>query len=161
MVDAAGVAAGDLVVDLGAGTGALVRPLLAVGATVVAVELHDGRLAVLRTGWPDQIEHRQLMVVRADALGVRLPRRPFAAVCNPPYAIGSQVVQRLLGPNSRLQRAAIVLPTPVARRFVEGRAPGAGRWLREYRVEIGLRLPRTAFQPPPKVGSAVLLVRRA
>lgn len=44
-VEAAGVRGGDLVVDLGAGTGALTRPLLAAGARVLAVELHPGRAA--------------------------------------------------------------------------------------------------------------------
>ncbi len=41
---------GDLVVDLGAGTGALTGPLLDAGARVIAVELHPGRASTLRSG---------------------------------------------------------------------------------------------------------------
>ena len=42
LVAGAGVAPGDLVLDVGAGTGPLTGALLDAGATVIAVELHPG-----------------------------------------------------------------------------------------------------------------------
>ena len=52
LVAAAGIGAGDLVLDIGAGAGAITRPLVAAGARVIAVELHPGRAAMLqRIGW--------------------------------------------------------------------------------------------------------------
>src|SRR5699024_11856054 len=44
----AGIQPGDLVFDLGAGTGAITLPLIEAGADVVAIELHPRRVAALR-----------------------------------------------------------------------------------------------------------------
>ena len=160
VVDESGVGAGQLVVDIGAGLGALVGPLLASGARVVAVELHDTRAQALRARWPAESASRRLVVVRVDALEFRLPRTPFNVVANPPYAIASPLIRRLLSPGSRLRTAHLVLPRPVARRWVSGEAPGAGRWSRQFSVSVLMPLPRTAFRPPPHVDSQLVLVRR-
>ena len=45
LVADSGVSRGDLVLDIGAGDGALTEPLLERGARVIAVELHPGRAA--------------------------------------------------------------------------------------------------------------------
>jgi 23S rRNA (adenine-N6)-dimethyltransferase len=53
-----------------------------------------------------------------------------------------------------------VLQRAVVNRWLAGDAPGAGRWMRCYDLSVGLRLPRKAFTPPPRVDSAVLVIRR-
>lgn len=147
---------GELVVDLGAGEGALTTHLVAAGAHVVSVELHPGRVQMLR----ERFAPAQVTVVRCDIAGFRLPRRPFRVVASPPYAMSSAVLRSLLTPRSRLVAADLVLQRAVVRRVCEGRAPGAGTWLREFDVRPGRTLPRRAFRPPPRVDSAVLVVRR-
>lgn len=147
---------GDLVIDVGAGLGALTRPLLDRGATVIAIERHPGRAAALERELGDRVR-----VVRADAADLKLPRRPFHVVANPPYAITTPLLGRLLHPGSRLVSAHVVLQEATARRWAEGRAPGAGRWLRTHELALGVKVPRRAFTPPPPVDSRVLrIVRR-
>lgn len=150
------VGPGELVVDLGAGEGALTAHLVAAGARVVSVELHPGRVLLLK----ERFASDEVTVVRCDIAAFRLPRRPFRVVASPPYAMSSAVVQSLLAPSSRLVAADLVLQRAVVRRLCEGRAPGAGRWLREFDVRSGRALPRRAFSPPPRVDSTVLVVRR-
>lgn len=157
IVAAAGIRATDLVLDLGASTGALTRPLLASGARVLAVELHPARLHVLRRLAEGD---ESLTVVRADVRDLRLPARPFRVVSNPPYAGASAVLARLLAPGSRLVRADLVVQRQLARRFVEGRAAGARRWSRTFDLTIARSLPRSAFAPPPRVDSVVLRISR-
>jgi len=152
----AGIQPGDLVVDVGAGTGAVTAPLVAAGARVVAVELHPERLAVLR----ERFAGDPVTVVRADAASLRLPRRPFRVVASPPFAVTSPLLRRLLAPGSQLMAADLVLQRSAALRWAGGRAPGAGRWGRDHAVGVGRTIPRRAFAPAPRVDCATLVIRR-
>ena len=158
LVADAGVAPGDLVLDIGAGDGAITAPLVAAGARVIAVELHPQRAALLRERFADA--GRRVTVVRADAADLRLPRRPFRVVASPPYAATALVLRRLLAPGSRLVAADLVLEHAAARRWATGRAPGAARWSRDFDAALGRRLPRSAFTPRPPIDSTTLLLRR-
>lgn len=149
----AGVGPGDLVLDIGAGTGALTGPLLASGARVIAVESHPGRRSELRTRFAARLDDRRLVVIGADAADLRLPRRPFDVVANPPFAVTSALLGRLLHRGSRLRRAHLVLQHGAARRAVE-------RPTDQWDLRLGRRVPRSAFAPPPRVDTTVLVVRR-
>jgi 23S rRNA (adenine-N6)-dimethyltransferase len=157
-VAAANVRPGELVLEVGAGRGALTAPLLDAGARVIAVERHPGRAAWLR----ERFAGRNVTVVEGDALAMDLPRRAFRVVASPPYAISTPLVRMLLAPGSRMISADLVLQRGAARRFsVDGaRGPGARGTARRWDLRLGLPVPRRAFTPPPRVDSVVLLARR-
>ena len=109
LVQASLVRPGDLVLDVGAGAGALTAHLLSVGARVIAVETHPGRARILR----ERFGH-DIIVVRADAGDPRLPGRPFRVVANPPFASSMALLRRLVSPGSRMISAEVVLPGHMA-----------------------------------------------
>lgn len=141
--------------DIGAGTGSLTAPLLATGARVIAIERHPGRRAALQRAVGDRAT-----IVSADAADLRLPRRPFHVVANPPFGVSADLLRRLVHPGSRLVSAHLVLQAQAARRWASPTAPGAGRWQRAFHVEVASAVPRRAFAPPPKVSCQVLVLRR-
>jgi 23S rRNA (adenine-N6)-dimethyltransferase len=154
-VAGAGIGPGQLVLDVGAGAGALTAPLVARGARVIAIELHAGRAGQLRARF-----RQSVTVVVADAADLRLPTRPFRVVANPPFAITTALLRRLVAPGSRLIRADVIVPWHTARRWAEGGAHGAARWERTFSARVGPSLPRSAFSPPPPNGVALLVIER-
>ncbi len=156
VVDAAQIRPGELVLDIGAGHGALTAPLVRAGARVIAVELHPGRAERLRRRFSGD----PVTVVQADAADLRLPNRPFRVVSSPPYGVSSALLRRLLSRGSKMTSADVVLQRAVVNRYLYGAAPAASRWTHQYRATVGIRLPRKAFTPPPRVDSAVLRLTR-
>lgn len=141
----AGVTAGDLVVDLGAGHGVLTGALVDAGARVVAVELHPQRLTLLRQRFADA----PVTVVRADVADVRLPRQPFRVVANPPWSLAESIRAHLLRAPALVQ-ADLVLPRWLVHRWA-GASP---------LVDVGASLRAESFVPPAPTGSAVAVLHR-
>ena len=146
---------GALVVDLGAGAGALTRAVAARGHRVLAVELDPHWARHLRThapGWG------AVSVLPGDLLAVPLPAERYLVLASAPYAIGTRLVRRLLSDAHGLVRAAVVLQHETARRLA-GR-PRCGRfaatWAPWFELRVARRIPARAFRPVPAVDSAVL-----
>lgn len=158
MVDLATVARGDLVVELGAGRGALTRPLLDRGANVVAVELDPAWVAALRR---DLGGRPGLHVVAGDALEVTLPTAPFRVVANPPFGATTAILRRLLGGAAPLIDATLLLQLETARRISGD--PAVGRfslsWAPWFELTVHDRVPRQAFRPVPATDAAILRIR--
>lgn len=115
MVGASGAGDGQLVLDLGAGYGAITAALAAAGPRVVAVErdpLLAGRLSRRFEGCS------HVTVLAADVRDVPLPRREFLVVASIPFAVTTALLRRLLGdPSVPLAGAELIVGW------------GAGRWL--------------------------------
>lgn len=156
LVKQATISPGDLVLDVGAGGGRVTQPLVDAGARVIAIELHSRRVCELRQKFASE----NVVVVHADAADLKLPRRPFRVVANPPFSIVVQLMKRLVAPGSRLIRADLVVPCHVAKRWVEGRVPGAARWHLDFEVRIARSISPHAFRPRPPYPVCLLVIER-
>lgn len=164
IVEAAELAPGDRVVEIGPGLGVLTRRLLAAGASVLAVEL-DARLAAwLRrelAGVPG------FDLVEADALDLDpagcFPGAGFKLVANIPYHITSPLLHAFLEGDRPPDLCVLLVQLEVAERVAA--APGGMSYLSVFvqnvaYAEVVARVPAAAFEPAPKVDSAVLRLRR-
>ncbi len=155
LVESAGVGHGDLVLDLGAGDGAITSRLAATGARVIAFELHPQRAALLRRAVA-RSGTSAVKVVRADVRDLRLPTRPFRVVANPPFDGISAILVRLTSTGSRLVRADLIVPRSVALVWQRRLLRRSSAWL-----VTGLEpVPRHAFTPRPRIDTCLLTIER-
>jgi 16S rRNA (adenine1518-N6/adenine1519-N6)-dimethyltransferase len=164
IVEAAELEAGDRVVEIGPGLGVLTRRLLAAGASVLAVEL-DPRLAEWLRGELADVPGFQL--VEGDALAfdatIAFPGGDFKLVANIPYHITSPLLHAFLEGERPPTLAVLLVQAEVAERVAA--APGQMSYLSVFvqnvaEAEVVARVPAAAFEPAPKVDSAVLRLRR-
>jgi len=164
----------DLVVEIGPGTGALTRLLVARGGSVVAVEI-DPRLA---EGLRRSLKAENLSIVTADALNVNweelvkgsklksgrsdeVQTARVRVVANLPYYISTPIIERLLSTGKRLFDMTLMLQKEVADRITTG--PGSKEYgylsvMVQYHCTTSklFEVPPSAFTPAPKVRSAVI-----
>jgi 16S rRNA (adenine1518-N6/adenine1519-N6)-dimethyltransferase len=164
ILDLADVAPGDRVLEIGPGLGILTGGLLDGGAAVTAVELDAGLVAYLRGRFGDTIGDGRLTLVEGDALDQDLPALvppPYQVVANLPYHITSPILHRLLGAPPSPERLILMVQAEVAERIAA--APGQMSYLSVFvqfhaEVRVALRVPPEAFEPAPKVSSAVIVL---
>jgi 16S rRNA (adenine1518-N6/adenine1519-N6)-dimethyltransferase len=152
------------VLEIGPGLGFLTGGLLAAGAPVTAVELDRGLVALLKEAFPAEVEAGALRIVEGDALDqdlVNLVPPPYDVVANIPYHITSPILHRLLGQAPRPRRLVLMVQREVAERVAA--APGEMSYLSVFcqyhaKARVAFRVPRDAFEPAPKVESAVLVL---
>ena len=153
----AGVEAGDLVVDVGAGSGMLTSALLRAGARVVALE-PDRRLAARLLRVCPAAD-----VVEADLLEWTWPEEPFRVVANVPFALTTELERRLFSdPRLPLRSADLVVQweAAVKRTRIWPSTRLGVLWAAWYQLDVVRRLAPAAFAPPPSVAAAVLAARR-
>jgi len=158
---------GDVVVEIGAGLGALTSPLSKSGACVVAVEI-DGELArFLRDEVLVEAPRDLVVVLARDILQVDLLSlserwgRKLKVIGNLPYQISSPVLFRLMQGASCIEEGVLTLQAEVAERLLAeagDRDHGILSVMAAYHCDRRrlMRLKPSQFYPPPKVDSTVV-----
>lgn len=164
----AGVGAGDRVLEIGAGLGSLTLALAETGASVTAVEVDRGLLAVLASvvaGHAIRVVGGDAMTLDWDAVLGTAPG--WVLVANLPYNLATPLVADLLDGTPQITRMLVMVQREVGERLAAGVGDdGYGA----VSVKVGYwataavvgRVPASVFVPRPRVESVLVsIVRRA
>ena len=151
-------APGECLVEIGPGLGALTRPLLAAAGNLHAIEIDRDLAHALQQEFGARLDLHAIDVLRFDfaALGADL-----RVIGNLPYNISTPLLFHLADCADRIRDIHVMLQKEVVERMVA--APGDSDYSRlsvmlQYRfaLEKLLDVPAAAFDPVPKVDSAVI-----
>ena len=162
IVDALDPQPTDTLVEIGPGLGALTLPLLERLDHLKVVELDRDLVA----HWQSHRLAGKLTVHASDALDFDFARvgKRFKVAGNLPYNISTPLLFHLAGFSPRIERMVLMLQKEVVDRMVA--EPGSAAY---GRLSVGLQVrfamyrlctvPPGAFNPPPKVDSAVVVMQ--
>jgi len=149
---------GQALVEIGPGLGAMTNPLVERAGALTVIELDRDLAARLR-------RRPELTVVEADVLQVDFAAlsagRKLRVVGNLPYNISTPILFHLLDAVEQVEDQHFMLQKEVVERMAAspggkdyGRLSVMLQW--RYHVESLIDVPPEAFEPPPRVDSAVV-----
>ena len=153
------------VIEIGPGMGVLTEFLMPMKAEVFLIDIDHDSIEYLKEKYPLKLKE----IIEADFLKFDLQsifgKAPFAIIGNFPYNISTQIVFKLLEFREQVPFFSGMFQKEVAERICEG--PGTKKYgilsvLSQlfYTTEYLFTVPPGVFQPPPKVDSAVIQLKR-
>jgi 16S rRNA (adenine1518-N6/adenine1519-N6)-dimethyltransferase len=155
---------GHNILEIGPGMGALTGYLIKENPTFTCIEVDPRCVAYLK----EQEAFRHLQIIEADFLKIDLNdllKKETMVVGNFPYNISSQIVFRILDHRDRVPVALGMFQKEMAHRIAaphNNKEYGVISVLAQldYDMEVLFDIPPSAFNPPPKVMSSILLMKR-
>ena len=162
MVAAAGIGAGDTVVEVGPGWGMLTEKLVAVAGRVIAIEIEKKMVEYLEKTFRDD---ERFVIWHGDVqeFWKNMPVEPYAVVANIPYSITSLIIRGFLEKTLRPpEQMVLMIQKEVAGRITA--QPGDMTMLALSVQWYGtpkklFNVPKGAFWPSPEVDSAVIHIK--
>jgi 16S rRNA (adenine1518-N6/adenine1519-N6)-dimethyltransferase len=151
---------GEALVEIGPGLGALTNPVVALSNRLTVIELDRDLAARLRKRAELDVVESDVLKVDFGALATRLGQR-LRVIGNLPYNISSPILFHLLPWADQVIDQHFMLQKEVVDRMVA--SPSTGDYGRlsvmlqwRYDMENVVDVPPEAFDPPPRVDSAVV-----
>ncbi|MCB0423092.1 MAG: 16S rRNA (adenine(1518)-N(6)/adenine(1519)-N(6))-dimethyltransferase RsmA [Flavobacteriaceae bacterium] len=153
------------VLEIGPGMGVLTKYLLKKNYTTYVIEIDTESVDYLKTHYlqlSDRIIERDFLRYNLNAV---FNGEPFAIIGNFPYNISSQIVFKALEMRDQIPEFSGMFQKEVAQRICSDKGSkvyGILSVLTQafYDAEYLFTVPPTVFNPPPKVDSGVLILKR-
>ena len=160
MIDSLSPKPSDVIIEIGPGKGALTFPLLMQHPNLIAIEI-DRDLVERLTRMTKS--YTQFNVIQSDVLNFDFSSLPphQKIIGNLPYNISTPLLFHLLHYKDFIKEMMFMLQKEVVDRMcADVNTPDYGRLSimlqRDFETECLFDVPNTAFEPPPKVESAVI-----
>jgi 16S rRNA (adenine1518-N6/adenine1519-N6)-dimethyltransferase len=166
MADAGEVQKGDIVLEIGPGTGVLTRELLARGAHVIAVEADERAIAVLNVAFAADIGTKKLILhhldVRTlDVAKIGLKHSNYKVVANIPYYLSGMLFRQFLETDIQPTTLVFLVQKEVADRIAKDKKESLlSLSVKVFGMPVYVKTVRKGnFTPPPKVDSAIIAIK--
>ena len=149
---------GDLVIDIGAGSGAITAVLARRCRQVLAYENEPGILNKLQQ---NMRRHKNVKVIAQDFLLAKLPDEPYKVFANIPFHLSADIIRKLTNNEMHAPRSIYLIVqkqfaqklVPSDRHFTSQLGAQLAPW---WQTRIRRPLRRTNFTPPPAVDTVLL-----
>ncbi|MES2749150.1 MAG: 16S rRNA (adenine(1518)-N(6)/adenine(1519)-N(6))-dimethyltransferase RsmA [Patescibacteria group bacterium] len=165
LTEAGEVTRNDTVIEIGPGTGALTKSLLATGANVIALEADNRAVVILEDVFKDYITSKQLTLIHFDAreLSVSdlgLTHQQFKVVANIPYYLSGFLLRTFLENPIQPSQLVFLMQKEVVERIARAsKSSILSLSVQAFGVPKYIKtVTRGHFNPKPKVDSAILRV---
>jgi 16S rRNA (adenine1518-N6/adenine1519-N6)-dimethyltransferase len=152
---------GEVVVEIGPGLGAITRPLLQCCGALIVIELDRDLAARMRRIPGLEVVEADVLSVDFGAVAAAHGGAKLRIVGNLPYNVSTPILFHLLASIDNVADQHVMLQKEVAQRMAA--APGGKAYGRlsvmlqwRYDIELALDVSPQAFEPAPKVDSAVI-----
>ena len=145
-------------VEIGPGLGTLTASLLRRFNEVIAVEF-DERLA---QNLPGSFPGKNLKVINGDILSTDLDfiQEKYVIAGNIPYYITRPIIRKVLTLKHPAERVVLLVQKEVADRLIDEKETVLSLFVKNYAdVKLGPVVLKEEFTPPPKVDSAVIVLK--
>jgi 16S rRNA (adenine1518-N6/adenine1519-N6)-dimethyltransferase len=165
MAEAGNVGRGDVVLEIGPGTGVLTRELLKRGASVIAVEADSRAIDTLTEAFKPEIAHKNLTILHSDIRTVSLTElgltpHTFKIVANIPYYLSGMLFRMFLESDAQPSDLVFLVQKEVAERIARDK--------KESLLSLSIKvfgdpsyvktIKKGNFTPQPKIDSAIVAV---
>lgn len=171
IIRAANITKDDFIIEIGPGIGTMTQYLCEAAREVVAVEIDKNLIPILKND--TLAEYDNVTVINEDILKVDLNKlvqernngRPVKIVANLPYYITTPIIMGLFEKETPIENITVMVQKEVADRMQTGPGSkdyGALSLAVQYYSEpyIVANVPANCFMPRPKVGSAVIQLKK-
>jgi 16S rRNA (adenine1518-N6/adenine1519-N6)-dimethyltransferase len=159
----------ELIIEIGAGKGALTFPLAERSGKVIAIERDERLVPFLRESSPENVVVLGRDVLGVDFRALAADERAFAGKIklagNLPYSISSPLLYKVLKNKDLFSACVFLLQKEVARRLAaqpgsKDYAPLSILFQLHFDIRLRLTLAPGTFSPPPKVLSTLVSLKK-
>ncbi len=170
MCDAAEITVGDLVLEIGPGTGVLTKELLIRGAKVLALEADTRAIEVLKELFTKEIRDGHLTICHTDVRELELSTitgitdHSFKVVANIPYYLSGLLFRMMLESDIQPSKLVYLVQKEVAKRITadlkrDEKESILSLSIKVYGVPTYVKtVTKGHFNPPPKIDSAIIAI---
>ena len=156
------------ILEVGLGPGALTQKLLQQGHDVIGIEIDEIICNHISQIFKNEINSKQLQLIKGDALKLEWPSDFTDIVANIPYQISSPLLEKIskiCNEGHEIENCVFMFQEEFARRIIGGEniSNRGSLWITtslDWEITLGRKISPSSFKPQPKIDSRLVSLKR-